>query len=109
VILSASCGTKRDGSLVSLAVGLGPSLWLLITEIYPTAIRGQAMSMASVTIWIFDFLASVTFLSLVTSPAPRQAFWLYTAASVGAICFSARRVPEAKSRTLEEIEASWGS
>jgi len=94
--------------LACFAIGLGPVFWLLISEIYPTTIRGQAMSVASVTIWIFDLLASVTFLSLVGAVGTRFSFWIYGAASVAAFVFAFYLVPETKGRTLEEIEASWG-
>jgi sugar porter (SP) family MFS transporter len=94
--------------LASFAIGLGPIFWLLISEIYPTTIRGQAMSLATVTIWVFDFLASVTFLSLIGVLGARGAFWVYGTASIAAFFFSMQKVPETKGRTLEEIETSWG-
>jgi MFS transporter, SP family, galactose:H+ symporter len=93
--------------LAAFAVGLGPIFWLLISEIYPTTIRGQAMSLATVTIWVFDLLATVTFLTLVGALGARNAFWLYAAACVAAFYFSIRKIPETRGRTLEEIEASW--
>jgi sugar porter (SP) family MFS transporter len=88
-------------------LGLGPVFWILISEIYPTRIRGQAMSLASVTIWASDWLVTLTFLTLVDHLGARKSFWLYALACVAAYIFSSRFIPETKGRTLEEIEAGW--
>ena len=93
--------------LACFAIGLGPVFWLLISEIYPTTVRGQAMSVATVTIWVSDLFVTMTFLSLVDALGARASFWIYAVACVAAFLFSVRLVPETKGRTLEEIEASW--
>lgn len=93
--------------LGSFSIGIGPIFWLLISEIYPTTVRGRAMSLASVTIWISDMLVTLTFLSLIGALGPRDSFWLYAAACWGAFAFSLKMVPETRGRTLEEIEKSW--
>lgn len=89
------------------AIGLGPIFWLLISEIYPLKIRGGAEGIAAGTNWAFNFLVSLTFLSLIQSLGPSDSFWLYGLLSVAAWFFCYALVPETKGRTLEEIEASW--
>jgi SP family galactose:H+ symporter-like MFS transporter len=89
------------------AIGLGPIFWLLISEIYPLKIRGAAEGAAAGTNWVFNFLVSLTFLSLVGAIGASYSFWLYALLSVAAWVFCYTMVPETKGRTLEEIEASW--
>ena len=89
------------------AIGLGPIFWLLISEIYPLKIRGAAEGAAAGTNWVFNFLVSLTFLSLVQTIGTSYSFWLYALLSVAAWIFCYKMVPETKGRTLEEIEASW--
>ncbi len=93
--------------LACFSIGLGPVFWLLISEIYPTTIRAEAMSVASVTIWICDLLVTMTFLSLIERFGARFTFWFYAAMCLGGLLFCLKIVPETRGRTLEEIEASW--
>jgi SP family arabinose:H+ symporter-like MFS transporter len=81
--------------------------WLIASEIYPTTVRAQAMSLATLMVWATDFLVTMTFLSLVEALGPRRSFWVYAAACAAAVIFSLKMVPETKGRTLEEIETSW--
>jgi MFS family permease len=89
------------------AVGLGPGVWVVITEIFPNAVRGRAASLATVALWIACTLISFTFLSLVKSAGLAGAFGLYAVLSALTFCFVWRAVPETKGRTLEEIERRW--
>ncbi|MBW3129948.1 sugar porter family MFS transporter [Hymenobacter profundi] len=89
------------------AVGLGPGVWVVITEIFPNAVRGRAASLATVALWIACTLISYTFLSLVKVAGLGGAFGLYAVLSAFTFFFVWRAVPETKGRTLEEIERSW--
>jgi SP family galactose:H+ symporter-like MFS transporter len=89
------------------AISLGPIFWLLIAEIYPLHIRGQAEGTAAATNWIFNLVVSITFLTLLETIGPARTFWLYGLLAVAAWLFSYHVVPETKGRTLEEIERSW--
>ncbi|HVA67287.1 MAG TPA: sugar porter family MFS transporter [Elusimicrobiota bacterium] len=93
--------------VASFAISLGPIFWLLISEIYPLRIRGLAGGTAAGVNWAFNFLVSLTFLSLIQAIGPGDAFWLYGALAVASWIFSYRLVPETKGRTLEQIEAAW--
>jgi sugar porter (SP) family MFS transporter len=90
------------------AVGLGPVFWLLISEIFPLALRGRAMSVAAVSNWGFNLLVTLTFLSLIQAFGQVGTFLIYAVLTGVAIVFTAALVPETKGRTLEEIEADLG-
>jgi sugar porter (SP) family MFS transporter len=93
--------------LAAFDLGLGPIFWLLISEIYPTTIRAQAMSLATMTIWAGDFLVTATFLTVVEHLGMRGCFLLFAGLCLVAFVFSLRMVPETRGQTLEQIENSW--
>ena len=93
--------------VASFGVGLGPGVWVVISELFPTRIRGRAMSIATLCLWLACILITSTFLSLVDAVGPTGAFWMYAALSVVNFLFIWRVMPETRGRSLEEIERSW--
>jgi SP family galactose:H+ symporter-like MFS transporter len=87
------------------AIGLGPVFWLLISEIFPLAVRGRGMSVATVANWGSNFLVTLVFPPLVAWLGSAAAFLIFAVLSVGAFGFTYARVPETRGRSLEEIEA----
>jgi len=88
------------------AIGLGPVFWLLIAEIFPLAVRGRGMSLATIANWSFNMLVSITFLDLVKGFGRGPTFMIYAAMTLATIVFTWFLVPETKGRTLEQIEAA---
>jgi sugar porter (SP) family MFS transporter len=91
------------------AIGLGPVFWLLIAEIFPLALRGRAMSLATIANWGFNLIVSVTFLDIVAVFGDSGAFFIYAALTIAALVFVAKFVPETKGHSLEEIETEMKS
>ena len=86
------------------AIGLGPVFWLLISEIFPLALRGRAMSVATVANWGFNLIVSATFLNLVAATGESGTFLIYAILSIVALGFVIALVPETKGHSLEQIE-----
>lgn len=86
------------------AIGLGPVFWLLISEIYPLEVRGSAMGLVTVANWLANLLVSLTFPMLIAGVGTPATFWLFGLASLIALVFVYRLVPETKGRSLESIE-----
>ena len=93
--------------VASFAIGLGPGVWVVMAEIFPTRIRGRAMSLATVALWVACVLLTMTFLTLTRWLTPTGAFWLYSAICVATALFVRAMVPETRGKTLEEIERFW--
>ncbi|SEW30904.1 sugar porter family MFS transporter [Natrinema salifodinae] len=86
------------------ALSLGPVFWLLISEIYPLNVRGAAMGVVTLVLWLSNFLVAQLFPSLFEI-GPTVAFWSFAGVTAAAFAFAYVFVPETKGRSLEEIEA----
>ena len=79
--LSSSLGWIAVTSLMvyvgSFAVGLGPVFWLILSEIYPLAIRGRAMSVGTIANWGANLIVALSFLTLTQIMGKAATFWLY--------------------------------
>jgi sugar porter (SP) family MFS transporter len=93
----------------SFAVGLGPVFWLMIAEIYPLRIRGQAMSVAAIANWGANFVVTISFLTLLNAISPTGVFFLFGFMSLVALIYFAKRVPETRQRSLQQIERDLGA
>jgi len=95
------------------AMSLGPVTWVILSEIFPTGIRGRAMAIATVILWISCFVVSQTFPMmdknewLVERFHHGFSFWVYAAFCILEVLFVWLFVPETKGKTLEEIEKHW--
>lgn len=101
------------GYIACFALSVGPVTWVILSEIFPTGIRGRAMAVATVCLWVANFLVTQTFTMMDESPWLLATFhrafpfWLYAALCVVSVLFVWRLVPETKGKTLEEIERGW--
>lgn len=95
--------------VASFAVSTGVVVWVIISEIFPTRVRGRAMSIATVSLWAACYLVSQTFPILLARVGPAPTFLVYAAMCAVMVAFTWRIVPETKGRTLEEIERSWSA
>jgi len=69
-------------------------VWVVLSEIFPNRVRGRAMSIATVSLWVACFALTMTFLSLAKAITPTGAFWLYAAMCVVTFWIVWRYTPE---------------
>ncbi|KAE8297922.1 Solute carrier family 2, facilitated glucose transporter member 10 Glucose transporter type 10 [Larimichthys crocea] len=86
------------------SVGFGPMTWLLLSEIFPAAIRGRAFAFTNCFNWGANLLVTFTFLNLIDVIGLSGMFLLYGMCAVAAGIFFYFMLPETKGKTLEEID-----
>jgi len=92
--------------VASFAAAMGPVVWVILSEIFPTRIRGTAMSIATVFLWTANF-AVTQFFPKMLQQLQGKSFFVYAAMCVLAFTFVLVFIPETKGKTLEEIEKRW--
>jgi MFS transporter, SP family, arabinose:H+ symporter len=89
------------------AIGNGAVCWVIISEIFPTKVRGAAMSIATTAIWIFAYLANQFFPIMVKHLGSHGTFWFFSGMAIINFLFVLAWVPETKGYSLEEISRLW--
>lgn len=90
--------------LACFAFSLGPLPWIFMAEIFPTRIRGRAMSVANLSLWSTNAVVCQTFPWLDKNLGPSSTFALYAAMIFPVFLFVLFLMPETKGRSLEELE-----
>jgi MFS transporter, SP family, arabinose:H+ symporter len=95
--------------IACFAFSFGPVSWIIISEIFPTAVRGRAMSLATLSLWIANFfVGQLTPLMLKSdSWGPAATFWTFAVLCAPALWLTWKLIPETKGKSLEEIEQIW--
>ena len=95
------------GFIASFAMSLGPIPWVLISEIFPTKIRGLAMSISILMLWIGVVLITQLTPILLDGVGGAFTFWIFMFNAIILIIFTYKMIPETKGKTLEEIAEIW--
>ncbi|MBS0419183.1 MAG: D-xylose transporter XylE [Proteobacteria bacterium] len=99
--------------IAGFALSWGPVAWVMLSEMFPNAIKGKAMGIAVAAQWIANWVVSTSFKVIDGSSVLNGlfnhgfAYWIYGGFSVLAALFVIRYVPETKGRSLEAIQELW--
>ncbi len=89
------------------AFGNGVACWVIISEIYPTKVRGRGMSIATTALWLVGYLGNQMFPIMQKSLGSDGTFWVFSAGALLTIALVGWLIPETKGRSLEQITKLW--
>ncbi len=89
------------GVVASFAVTLGPAVWVVLSELFPTRIRGTAMSISIAALWIGCYTVALSFPPMTSALGADGCFWLYAAVSAAAFFVIRRFVEETGGKSIE--------
>ena len=90
----------------SFMMSWGPICWVLISEIFPNKIRGQAVAVAVAAQWAANYLISSTYPAMMEYSGALT-YGFYGLMAVLSALFVWKMVPETKGKSLEEMESLW--
>ena len=91
------------------AISICAVVFVLLSEMYPTKVRGLAMSIAGFALWIGTYLIGQLTPWMLQNLTPAGTFFLFAVMCVPYILIVWKLVPETTGKSLEEIERYWTS
>ena len=89
--------------VAAYSLSFGPITWVLLSELFPVSLKGDAMSLGQAVNWVANVFVSVTFLDAIRLFTLPAVFAFYLVMSLAAAVFVHLVVPETKGKTLEQI------
>jgi sugar porter (SP) family MFS transporter len=82
-------------------------IFVFLSEMYPTKIRGLAMSVAGVSLWIGTYLIGQLTPWLLENATPAGTFFLFAFMCIPYMLIVWKLMPETAGKSLEDIERFW--
>jgi len=92
------------GFIAIYSATLGPVTWVILSEIFPNRIRGSALGLATLALWIANFFTTFLFPIMNQHLGLSVTFLIHAGICLIYFFFVRANVPETKGKSLEEIE-----
>lgn len=93
--------------LACFAFSIGPLKFVIASEIFPNRIRGRALALSIMAMWIADTIVGQLTPMLLAVGGASFTFWFFAIFCIIAFWFIYKMVPETKNKSLEEIQKLW--
>ena len=89
------------------AISISAVVFVLLSEMYPNRVRGLAMSVAGLALWVGTYLIGQLTPWMLENLTPAGTFFLFAFCCLPYLYIMWKHIPETTGKTLEEIEAYW--
>ncbi|MFA7044369.1 MAG: sugar porter family MFS transporter, partial [Bacteroidales bacterium] len=89
------------------AISISAVIFVFLSEMYPTKIRGLAMSVAGFSLWIGTYLIGQLTPWMLETLAPAGTFFMFALMCIPYMLIVWKLMPETAGKSLEEIERFW--
>lgn len=93
--------------IFSQAISISAVVFVLLSEMYPNKVRGIAMSIAGLSLWLGTYLIGQFTPWCMKALTPAGTFFFFAFCCLPYMYIMWKKVPETTGKTLEEIEAYW--
>jgi SP family arabinose:H+ symporter-like MFS transporter len=95
------------GFLACFAFSIGPLKFVVASEIFPNSIRGRALAISIMVMWVADTIVGQITPILLKELGSAGTFWFFAFFCIVAFIAVYKLLPETKGKSLEEIESDW--
>ncbi|TKC12818.1 sugar porter family MFS transporter [Pedobacter polaris] len=95
------------GFLACFAFSIGPLKFVVASEIFPSAIRGRALAISIMVMWVADTIVGQITPILLKQIGSAGTFWFFAFFCLVAFVSVYKLLPETKGKSLEQIENDW--